>query len=92
MVSSIIRFDMAAALPVKDTGEDDRLLKEVSKHLRTSGYAPLSGLECQVDQGRLTLYGSVPSYYLKQLAQHYAGRAKGLETIDNHVAVVERFA
>lgn len=91
MVSSMIRFDKAASpLPTRDTCDDDRLQREVSNHLQSSGYAALAGLECQVDRRKLTLYGSVPSYYLKQLAQHYAGRAKGLETIDNHVAVEQR--
>lgn len=91
MASSIIRFDRATSpLPTRDTCDDDRLQREASNHLRSSGYAALAGLECQVDRRKLTLYGRVPSYYLKQLAQHYAGRAKGLKTIDNHVAVEKR--
>lgn len=91
MVSSMTQFDKAASsLPIRDTSDDDRLRNEVSRHLQSSGYAALAGLDCQVDRRRLTLYGNVPSYYLKQLAQHYAGRAKGLETIDNHVAVDQK--
>lgn len=90
MVTSSIRFDDAASpLATLRNETDQRLEREVTKRLKSSGYSSLASLECEVEHGTLTLYGTVPTYYLKQLAQHYAGKADEIKMIQNHVAVVQ---
>lgn len=90
MVTSSMRLDDAASHPtVPRTAADRRLEREVNERLRSSGYAPLASLECDVEQGTLTLYGTVPTYYLKQLAQHYAGKSDEIKMVQNHVAVAQ---
>jgi len=90
MVATIRRFDQAVTcFPVTRQIGDERLQREVQDILRTSGYAVLASLRCQVDHGTLTLTGSVPSFYLKQLAQHHGARTSGVEKVQNHVSVVD---
>ena len=72
----------------------DRRLQElhdrVESSLANSGYAALAVIRCDVDQNRVILRGSVPSYHLKQLAQVYAQRVEGIGGIDNRLEVRKR--
>jgi hypothetical protein len=38
--------------------------------LETAGYPELRSVRCQVDEGVVVLRGVLPSYHLKQVAQH----------------------
>lgn len=61
-------------------------LDEVRLRLTSAGYAAMSDLECRYEDGALVLSGTVPSYYLKQLAQE---RLRPLGTpIRNAILVV----
>jgi len=52
-----------------------------------SGYAALDFIGCDVEQNRVILYGSVPSYHLKQLAQVFVQRVDGVGRVENRLAV-----
>jgi hypothetical protein len=43
--------------------------KAAHKRLAKTGYRSLGSVDCQFDEGTLTLHGKVPSYYHKQVAQ-----------------------
>jgi hypothetical protein len=49
--------------------ENDFVRLAVERQLRLSGYFPLLQVRCFVQEGVVVLYGTVPSYYMKQQAQ-----------------------
>lgn len=51
------------------TASDSLLRQQVQRSLDTMGYLPLRQLHVEIQGSRLVLRGSVPTYYLKQLAQ-----------------------
>lgn len=55
--------------------------------LAATGYAPLENVECEVQEDMLILSGTVPSYYLKQVAQTVAGNMEGITRIENRLEV-----
>ena len=67
--------------------EDERKLRQIRDSWAASGYRILEGVELDLDNGRLSLRGSVPSFYLKQLAQHTALNVPGVQEIDNQLHV-----
>jgi osmotically-inducible protein OsmY len=67
---------------------DRALFNAVAQALRNTGHAALRDLDIEITGGVVVLWGRVPSYYQKQLAQeavqqvHGAGRvANGLEVV-----------
>jgi osmotically-inducible protein OsmY len=67
---------------------DARDLKAtVAETLDHSGYSALSLVGCEVRGDAIILQGSVPTYYLKQLAQAFALRVAGAKRVDNRLAV-----
>lgn len=54
---------------------------------RESPYHPLRQLHCRFCDGVLIIAGSVPSYYLKQLAQTAVQHIQGVERVENRVEV-----
>jgi hypothetical protein len=59
----------------------------VENRLRASGYFALRGVSCSASDGAACLYGSLPSYYLKQLAQEIAGAVGGVHMVINKIQV-----
>lgn len=55
--------------------------------LRHSSYFELREVSCDFSGGVLTLYGRVPSYHLKQLAQSYVSDVPGVVEVHNRVEV-----
>jgi osmotically-inducible protein OsmY len=56
--------------------------------LRASNYLAIRHVSCEFHEGVLTLRGSVPSYYLKQVAQSVViSRLKGVAIINNRLEV-----
>ena len=55
--------------------------------LRRSAYFELHSVSCDFSGGILTLYGRVPTYYLKQLAQASVADVPGVIEIHNRVEV-----
>jgi hypothetical protein len=56
--------------------------------LRSSPYPPLRSIACSKRDGVLVLQGSVPSYYLKQVAQSLALGVNGSWPVQNEIEVV----
>jgi osmotically-inducible protein OsmY len=66
----------------------DRSIREnVHRALRESGYAPLREIQCDVSDGVVELTGSVPSFYVKQLAQTAVLRLEQIRGINNRLRV-----
>jgi osmotically-inducible protein OsmY len=55
--------------------------------LRSSPYFALRILTCDFQRGHLIVYGTVPTYYMKQVAQETVRPVIGVEKISNRVSV-----
>lgn len=66
----------------------DWLIKELTAAWRTAGYPALARLSAAPRDGALLIRGTVPSFFLKQIAQEIALRVCRRETILNEIAVV----
>lgn len=63
--------DAAPAAPQTDDSElESRLRNRMLAALRTAGYPELWSVRCHVSPRALVLCGVLPSYHLKQVAQH----------------------
>jgi osmotically-inducible protein OsmY len=65
----------------------EALCQRVERRLRSNGFLALRGVTCGWNQGKLTLRGQVPTYYLKQLAQAMASQVEGNLELVNAIAV-----
>jgi BON domain len=70
--------------------EDEGLRNAALKLLQSSAYTSLRGLRCEVKEGVVAVHGSVPTYYLKQMAQTLINRLGSIRSVSNMVEV--RFA
>lgn len=70
--------------------EADDVLQQVQKALARSCHFTRHWreIECDYENGVLTLRGSVPSFYLKQVLQSILKNVPGVQRIDNQVNVV----
>lgn len=66
---------------------DDLLLARVNRSLISTGRRPLAQLKVTAVAGQVRLEGTVPSYYLKQLAQHAAMSVAGVERLESLLSV-----
>jgi osmotically-inducible protein OsmY len=66
---------------------DRSICENVHRALRESGYAPLREIQCDVSDGVVELTGSVPSFYVKQLAQTAVLRLEQIRGINNRLRV-----
>ena len=82
---SRVRLDDAR--PVGDVAPSRSLQSDVVGALVRSGYAALAGVGCEVNGERVVLFGAVPTYHLKQLAQVFAQRVDGVGKVVNRIAV-----
>ena len=57
--------------------------------LKDSDYRRLHNVKCSFHEGVVILKGSVPSFYLKQVAQVLVSKVPGIEIIDNRLKVDE---
>ena len=60
---------------------------EIEKKLHFSNYAGLRHISYDIDGDTVVLYGRVPSYYLKQMAQVNVTCVPGIERVDNRIEV-----
>jgi osmotically-inducible protein OsmY len=56
--------------------------------LRGSGYSALRRIVCQYHDGLSILNGSVPTHYLKQMAQHLVTELEGVHRVSNQIEVL----
>jgi hypothetical protein len=59
----------------------------LQRQFQTSPYWYLRRLTCAVAEGRVVLRGTVPCYYLKQIAHTIAVKTVGLGRIDSDIEV-----
>lgn len=59
----------------------------LKQELGTSPYWSIRHLVCQIDRDRITVQGTVPSFYLKQVAQSLAARVLGVECMRSEIHV-----
>ena len=64
------------------------LIAAVSRTLREAGYPALRHVKVEYLSGVVVLWGVVPSYYQKQLAQAVAQRVEGVRRIANGLEVI----
>jgi hypothetical protein len=74
-------------IATKSAAAPSRGPASLEQTLRSSPYWPLRQLVCHVDGERVTLRGTVPSYYLKQLAQTLAAKAVGVGRVESDIDV-----
>lgn len=61
--------------------------KAAVSRLAGSGYLPLRKVRCEENEGVLTISGTVPSYYLKQIAQTLVATVEGVTRVENRLEV-----
>jgi osmotically-inducible protein OsmY len=67
--------------------QDGSIRETVNRVLQETGYAPLRAIQCEVSDGVVELTGSVPSFYVKQLAQTAVLRLEQIRGINNRLRV-----
>jgi osmotically-inducible protein OsmY len=73
--------------PLRPSPEQDELTADVARALCETGYSALREVQVTGRAGILVLTGHVPSYFLKQLAQHVALSVPGIQRLDNALEV-----
>jgi osmotically-inducible protein OsmY len=75
--------------PATAPSREDALLEERARlALRAAGYGPLRYVEVSACDGAVALWGHVPSYHLKQVAQEAVLSARGALRVHNRLEVV----
>lgn len=59
----------------------------VESQLQRSPYRALRFVACQIHEGTAVLTGKVPSFFLKQMAQHLVGQTQGVKRVRNELSV-----
>ena len=62
--------------------------RAAQKRLAKTGYRSLGSVRCQFHDGTMTLRGSVPSYYHKQVAQEALRSTEHVTQVVNNLEVV----
>lgn len=70
-----------------ETIHSETAVRQARTALQTAGYRALADLDCRVVDGSIVLSGTVPSYYLKQVAQAVVLRLATAWRVDNCVSV-----
>jgi hypothetical protein len=60
---------------------------QIESRLKHSGYRSLRKVGCEVAGDSFVLWGSVPNYHMKQMAQALAGEVVGPAKIKNRIQV-----
>jgi osmotically-inducible protein OsmY len=77
-----------AADPVAKSAADLAMDEVVKRALRATGYLALRDIQVELDRGIVVLWGRVPTYHQKQLAQAVAQKVSGVRGIANGIEVV----
>lgn len=67
---------------------DEQIVVLVYEALSCTGYGQFLRLKAYCHNGRVTLQGHLPTYYLKQVAQTVIRAVAGVRDIDNDVKVL----
>ncbi|TWU14883.1 BON domain protein [Symmachiella macrocystis] len=66
---------------------DAEIEESVLETLRTTSVSFGESIACRCRDGRLVMTGTLPLYYLKQLAQESAGQVEGVHVVINQIQV-----
>lgn len=78
----------SAPVRARCTADDDlRINQAVESALQSCEHRALADVECVVGNGVVVLTGTVPTYYLKQLAQAIVLRQVNVRAVENGVHV-----
>jgi hypothetical protein len=88
-VGNMTRPALPRSDPDRLAADGCRIRLSVERRFQRSGYAALSRVCCefQRENGVLHLGGSVPSYYLKQVAQELVADLEGVRVVNNQINV-----
>lgn len=78
----------AVGLVHSDSLRRSAVCREVEICLLTSSYLALRDVTCAEHDGEIHLHGTLPSHYLKQVAQSIAIGTDGVRRVSNHIEVV----
>ena len=78
----------AVSEPMDTQSDFAEVARAAEISLQNGPYPVLRTVNCECIAGRLTLTGTVGSYYLKQIAQTIVSRVPGVELIDNRLEVL----
>lgn len=67
---------------------DESLRTQVARALAASGRRQVAELYVVAQGGQITLRGSLPSYYMLQLAQHAAMEVDGVESVESQISII----
>jgi osmotically-inducible protein OsmY len=84
---SIPKNQLAEPPAVAAAGLTDQLLRQANSRLRGSSHRAINGLSCECQGGIVRLRGTVPTYYLKQVAQTLMFSIDGVKRVRNDVVV-----
>ena len=66
---------------------DENICQQAARKLRSTGYAPVSKLGCEVQEGIVTIKGNVPTFHLRQVAHSAVGKVHGVRRVQDLVEV-----
>ncbi|HZZ72648.1 MAG TPA: BON domain-containing protein [Pirellulales bacterium] len=78
--SSNFRFDYRS-------GDEAEIARRAESHLHGSGYTDLRRVRCTYAAGVLSLHGTLPSFYLRQVAESLATNLPEVDQIDSQLLV-----
>ena len=88
-MSTLAYANRERRVAITDTAACERRIEEAAEgHLRRSGYLALRDIGCTCREGVVTLRGCLPTYYLKQIAQHVVTEREGVCGIINQIEVL----
>ena len=68
--------------------QDSEWVYEARQVLRATGYPQFRSIEVMITDGIATIRGTVPTYYLKQMAQSVLMDLEGVRAVQNELAVI----
>ena len=79
---------MSPALPIELASDRmTRCYMDLKRQLGVSPYGPIRHLVCRIDRDRITVQGTVPTFYMRQIAQTLAARVVGIECVRSEIGV-----
>ncbi|QDT91559.1 BON domain protein [Gimesia algae] len=66
---------------------ENQLVVQITRVLRSTGYADLSQIRVSVEQGDVLLEGQIPTYFLKQVAQAQVLPLEEVKFVSNNLVV-----
>jgi osmotically-inducible protein OsmY len=79
--------DHCGRMDLSAVWERQELRAIAETRMQRSGYRELHDVACDFFEGVLTLRGSVPSFYLKQVAQSLVLHLDGVQELNNRLEV-----